>query len=350
MAAATTPGLDGLPSLLVHLNEVRQEWQVEEAHKLHVRLATRLDLPPEFLQSNLQSQHTGLGKLLPTHPELDRLVGQFIHECPPPFKPAPPAPQDPAPDTGGAAMVTAAVSANQAGGSSKPPEKGKGGADYDPYSVAVMVKWRVNPRDPPEPIFPMSTGRPGMVLKKAFGHFRVSYIKEEGQLCHTEDGGATVMGVRLEAAQVLERNDCDFDNQFRYDWSKANRQPYAGGLVRVHHLQKSNPIAQRLRSGDLLAGPHGVVRPRDRNGAGDEGRKRRRSPSMTPPRTSGRSQDEYTPCRGSRYSSLEEEPYRGRQRPTAQPSGGQRDGRYDERRHTDYRSPARGENSRHSAQ
>ena len=52
--------------------------------------------------------------------------------------------------------------------------------DYDTYSVAFMVKWRVNPRDPPEPIFPMSPGRLGIVLKKAFGDWRVSYIKDEG--------------------------------------------------------------------------------------------------------------------------------------------------------------------------
>ena len=32
-----------------------------------------------------------------------------------------------------------------------------------------MVRWRVNPRDPPETIYPMSPGRPGMVLKRPLG-------------------------------------------------------------------------------------------------------------------------------------------------------------------------------------
>ena len=42
---------------------------------------------------------------------------------------------------------------------------------------------------------------------------------------------------------------------------------------------------------------------------------------MSPPRTSRRSEDDYTPLRRSKYSSLAEEPYRGGQRPTPQPSG-----------------------------
>ena len=99
-----------------------------------------------------------------------------------------------------------------------------------------MVKWRINPRNPPEPIFPMSPGRLGMVLKKTFGDFRVSHIKDEGQLCHTEEGGWAIVGMRPKAAHVLERNGGDSDKQFSYEWSKANRQPYAGGLLRAHHL------------------------------------------------------------------------------------------------------------------
>ena len=346
MAVATTPGQDGLRSLLVHLNKVPQELQTGEAQKRHLHLATTSDLPPEFPQSNLRSQYTAKGKLLPTRPELDRLVGQFVQE----HQLAPIAPQDPAPESEGAAGVTAAARANQAGGSRKPAGKGKGGADYDTYSVAVMVKWRVNLRYPPEAIYPMSPGRLGMVLKKAFGDFRVSYIKDEGQLCHTEDGGWAIMSMRPEAAHVLERNGGDSDKQFSYERSKAKRQPYTGGLLRVHHPEKSNAIAQRLRSGDLWAGPNGVVQARDRDGAGDEGRKRCHSPSMSPPRTSRRLEEDYTPCQGSRYSSPEEEPYQGGPRPTPQPSGGQRDGRYDNRRHAYYRSPVRGEPSRHSLQ
>ena len=142
--------------------------------------------------------------------------------------------------------MTAAAKANQAGRTRKPPGKGKGSTDYDTYSVAVMVKWHVNTRNPPEPIFPMSPGRLGMVPKTAFGDFGVSYIKDEGQLCHTEDGGWAIMGMRPVAAHVLERNGGDSDKQFSYEWSKANRQPYAGG-----HLEKSNAIAQRLWSGTV---------------------------------------------------------------------------------------------------
>ena len=185
VAAAAIPEWDGLRSLLVHLNEVPHEVPFEEAHKVHLQLATKLDLPPEFPHINVRSPYTALGNLLPTHPELDRLVGQFVQER----RRAPPAPQNPSPYSKGAATVTAAVKANQAGGGSKPSGKGKGGADYDTDSLAIMVNWRINPRDPPEPIFPMSPGRLGMVLKKAFGDFCVSYIKDEGQLCHPEEGG-----------------------------------------------------------------------------------------------------------------------------------------------------------------
>ena len=172
---------------------------------------------------------------------------------------------------------------NQASGSNKPPGKGKGGADYDTYSVAVMVKWRINPRDAPGAHLPIVPGKMGIVLKKAFGDVRVSHIKDEGQLCHTEEGGWAIVGMRPEAAPVLERHGGDSDKQFSREWSEANRQPYVGSLVRSHHLDKSNAIAHRLRSGNLLAGPNGVVRPRDRDGTGDEGRKRRRCPSMHPP-------------------------------------------------------------------
>ena len=129
----------------------------------------------------------------------------------------------------------------------------------------------------------MSSGRLGMVLKKAFGDFWASYTKDEGQLCHTEEGGWAIIGMLPEAAHVLDRNGGYPDKQFSYEWSKANRQPYVGGLLRPHHLEKSNTIAQRLRDGDLLAGPNGVVWPRNRDGAGEEGHKRRRSPSIPPP-------------------------------------------------------------------
>ena len=171
-----TPGRDELRALLVYLNEVPPDSQTGEAQKLHLHLATRLDLPPEFPQSNLRSQYTALGRLLPTRPELGHLVGEFVRDR----RAEPPWSQTPAPDSQGVAKVAAASRANQAGGSGKPPGKGKGGPDYDTYSVAVMVRWRVNPRDSPEAIYPLSPGRLGMVLKKAFGDFRVSYIKDEG--------------------------------------------------------------------------------------------------------------------------------------------------------------------------
>ena len=57
-----------------------------------------------------------------------------------------------------------------------------------------------------------------------------------------------------------------------------------GGLLRSHHVEKSDAIAQRLLSGELMAGPDGVVRRRDWDGGWDEGRKRRRSPFVSPPR------------------------------------------------------------------
>ena len=254
--------------------------------------------PPDFPQSNLRSQYTALGRLLPTRPELGSLVGEFVQDC----RAAPSASQTPAPDSQGAAKVAAASRANQAGGGGKSPGKGKGGPDYDTYSVTVMVRWRVNPRDSPEAIYPLSPGRLGMVLKKAFGDFRVSYIKDEGQLCHTEEGGWALVGVRPEAASALEGGGRDADKQFTYEWAKANKQPYSGGMLRAHHMEKSNAVLQRIRSGDLMAGPNGVIRARDRDGAGEEGRKRRRSPSWSPPRASHRSEGDYTPRQGKQIS------------------------------------------------
>ena len=183
-----------------------------------------------------------------------------------------------------------------------------------------------------------------MVLKKAFGDFRVSYIKDEGQLCHTEDGGWALVGVRPEAASALEGGGGDADKQFTYEWAKANKQPYSGGLLRAHHLEKSNAVLQRIRSGDLMAGPNGVTRTRDRDGAGEEGRKRRRSPSWSPPRASHRSEGDYTPRRGSRYPLPEEEFHRGGSRHAPQPMGVPWDGRYD------YRPPAQGEQPRQPPQ
>ena len=241
----------------------------------------RLDLPPEFPQSNLRSQYTALGRLLPTRPELGQLVGEFVRDR----RAEPPGSQTPAPDSQGAAKVAAASRANEAGGSGKFRGKGKGGPDYDTYSVAIMVRWRVNPRDSPEAIYPLSPGRPGMVLKKAFGDFRVSYIKDEGQLCHTEDGVRALVGVRPEAASALEGGGGDADKHFTYEWARANKQPYSGGMLRAHHMEKTNAVLQRIRSVDLMAGPKGVIRARDR----DEGQKRRRSPSWSRPRAPHRS-------------------------------------------------------------
>ena len=188
-----TPGRDELRALLVYPNGVPQDSQTGEAQKLHLHLATRLDLPPEFPQSNLRAQYTALGRLLPTRPELGQLVGEFVRDR----RATPSGSETPARDSQGAAKVAAPSRANQAGGSGKSPGRGKGGSDYDTYSVAVMVRWRVNPRDSPEAIYPLSPGRLGMVLKKAFGDFRVSYIKDEGQLCHTEDGGSARGCLRL---------------------------------------------------------------------------------------------------------------------------------------------------------
>ena len=180
-AAAPTPGRDELRALLVYLNEVPPDSQTGEAQKLHLHLATRLDLPPEFPRSNLRAQYTALGRLLPTRPELGHLVGEFVRDR----RAEPSGSQTAVPDSQGAAKVAAASRANQAGGSGKSPSRGKGGSDHDTYSVAVMVRWRVNPRDTPEAIYPLSPGRLGMVLKKAFGDFRVSY---KGSLCRRTKG------------------------------------------------------------------------------------------------------------------------------------------------------------------
>ena len=153
--ASSTPGRDELRALVVYLNEVPPDSQTGEAQKLHLQLATRLDLPPQFPQSNLRSQYTALGKLLPTPPELGQLVGQLV----PDRRAAPATPQDTAPDSVDAAKVAAASRANEAGGSGKSPGKGKVGPDYDTYSVAVMVRWRVDPRDSKETIYPLVPGR-----------------------------------------------------------------------------------------------------------------------------------------------------------------------------------------------
>ena len=83
--------------------------------------------------------------------------------------------------------------------------------------MAVMVWWCITPRNSPETIYPMTPGRLGMVLKKAFGDFRVSYIKDEGQLCQTEDGGWALVRMRPETAPVFERNGGDTDTQFSYE-------------------------------------------------------------------------------------------------------------------------------------
>ena len=339
-ATTPTPGRDEIRALLVYLNEVPPDWQTGEAQKLHLHLATRLDLPPEFPQSNLRAQYTALGRLLPTRPELGHLVGEFARDR----RAEPSGTQTPAPDSQGAAKVAAASRANQAGGSGKSPGRGKGGSDYDTYSLAVMVRWCVNPRDTPEAIYPLSLGRLGMVLKKAFRDFRVSYIKDEGQLCHTEDEGWALVGVRPEAASALEGGGGDADKQFTYEWAKANKQLYSGGLLRAHHVEKSNAVLQRMRSGDLMAGPKGLIRAPDRDGAGDEGPKRRRSPSWSPPRASHRSEGDYTPRWGSRYPSPEDDYRRGGSRHTPQSVGGPWDGRYN------HRAPSRGEQPRQPPQ
>ena len=301
-----------------------------------MHLATRLDLPPEFPQKQPAGRVYGPGQA-PAHAARVGPPGWRV--CPGPPGGALRV-QTPAPDSQGAAKVAAAPRANQAGGSGKSPGRGKGGSDYDTYSVAVMVRWRVNLRDTPEAIYPLSPGRLGMVLKKAFGDFRVSYIKDEGQLCHTEDGGWALVGVRPEAASALEGGGGDADKQFTYEWAKANKQPYSGGLLRANHVEKSNAVLQRMRSGDLMAGPKGLIRARDWDGAGDEGRKRRRSPSWSPPRASHRSEGDYTPRRGSRYPSPEDDYRRGGSRHTPQSLGGPWDGRYD------YRAPSRSEQPR----
>ena len=292
---------------MVYLNKVPPDSQRAEAQKLHLHLATRLDLPPEFPQSNLRSRYPALGRLLPTRPGLGQLVGEFVQDR----RATPSGSQTPALDSQGAAEVVAASPANQAGGGGKSPAKGKGGPDYDTYSVAVMVPWCVNPRDSPEAIYPLSPGRLGMVLKKAFGDFRVSYIKDEGQLCHTEDGGWAPVGARPEPASALEGGGSDADKQFTYDWAKANKQPYSGGILRAHHVEKSKAVLQRIRSGDLMAGPNGVIRAQDHDGAGEDVRKRCRSPSCSPPRASHRSGGHYTPRRESRYPSPEQDFQRG---------------------------------------
>ena len=111
--ATSTPGRDELCALLIYLNEVPPDSQTAEAQKLQLHLATRLDLPPEFPQSNLRSQYTALGRLLPTRRELGQLVAEFVQDR----RAAPSRSQTAASDSQGAAKVAAASRANQAGGS-----------------------------------------------------------------------------------------------------------------------------------------------------------------------------------------------------------------------------------------
>ena len=176
-----------------------------------------------------------------------------------------------------------------------------------------------------------------MVLKKACRDFPVSYIKDEVQLCHMEHGGWALLGVQPEAASLLEGSRGHADKHFIYEWAKANKQPYSGGMLRAHHMEKSNAVLQRIRNGDLMAGPNSVIRARDRDGARKEGRKRRRSPSRSPPRTSHRSEGGYTRRQGSRYPSPEGEFHLRGSRHAPEPMRGPWDGLYD------YRPPAPGE-------
>ena len=148
------------------------------------------------------------------------------------------------------------------------------------------------------------------------------------------------MGVRPEAASAPEGGGGDAHKQFTYKWSNYNKQRYSGGLLQAHHLEMSDAVLQRLRSGDLMAGPNGVTQTQDRHGAGEEGQKRRRAPSMSPPRVSRRSGGDYNLGRGSRHPSCEEESYRRGSRHTPQPMGGLKDGHYD------YHPPTRGEHPR----
>ena len=289
--ATSTLGRDELRALLVYLNEVPPDSQTGEAQKLHLHLATRLDLPQEFPQSNLRSQYTALRRLLPTRPELGQLVREFVWDR----RAAPPGSQTPALDSQGAAKVAAASQANQAGGRGKCLGKGKSGQDYDTYSVAVMVRWPVNPPDSPEAIYPLFPGRLGMVLKKAFRDFRVSYIKDEGQLCRTGDGGWALVGVRPKAASSPVMGGGNANKQFTYECAKANKQPNSSGMLRADHMEKSNAVLQRIRSVDLMARPNGVSRARDPDGAREEVQKQRRSPFWSPRRASHRSEGDYTP-------------------------------------------------------
>ena len=75
--------------------------------------------------------------------------------------------------------------------------------------MALMV-WRFKPRESPESVWQLSPGCLGMVLK-ASGDFRVYYIKDEGQLCCTEEGGWALVEVRAEVVEVLDQVLGDFD-------------------------------------------------------------------------------------------------------------------------------------------
>ena len=226
-AVSSTQGQDRLLALLVHRNEGPQDSRMGEAQKLHLHLATGLDLPPEFPKSNLRSQYTALGRLPPARFKLDQLVLQFVPDRPSALA----APQDPAPDSEEPARVAADSRADQARRSGKSPSKGKDGPHYDSYSVAVMFCWHINLHNSPETIYTVTPGRLGMVLKKGFRDFRVSYIKDEGQQYHTKVRGSALVDMRPESAPALERNGGATDNQFSYEWSKANKQPDTGGLL-----------------------------------------------------------------------------------------------------------------------
>ena len=68
------------------------------------------------------------------------------------------------------AWVVAEHQANEAGEGKLPLGQGKGGPDWNTYSLAaVMVSWTSRRWDSMEPAMPLSAGTLGMVLKEAFG-------------------------------------------------------------------------------------------------------------------------------------------------------------------------------------
>ena len=142
---------------------------------------------------------------------------------------------------------------------------------------------RAKPRDPPEPIWPLSPGRLGMGLKMSFGYFQISCMKDEGQLRYTEDGGWALVGLRPKAAGVFDQVQGHWDKKYTYQWTKANHQPYTTGLLKPDHLEKSNVVSRHIRAGQMMVGPEGVVRPKGQDCAGEDGRKCRQSPSSSTP-------------------------------------------------------------------